>query len=195
MNLRCKELQFDGEWREVFGCPELAGCWFVMGPTASGKTSFIMQLVKYLTKFERVLINSLEEGASKSMKIAFERVAMAEAGTRVTTVKEDYADMVARLKKHKSANIVVIDSVQYFDMNKAQFKQLLRTFPAKLFVFVSHVKGKEADGMVAQHIRRLSPIKVYTEGYRAFVSSRFNTTGKQEYTIWAPGAQAYWFND
>ena len=43
-----KVLPFTGKWKEVFGEPEQGDTWFVSGPSASGKSSFVMQLAKML---------------------------------------------------------------------------------------------------------------------------------------------------
>lgn len=45
---------FKGEWKEAFGEPERTGVWFIWGNSGNGKSSFVMQLCKYLCEFERV---------------------------------------------------------------------------------------------------------------------------------------------
>ena len=54
---------FEGKWKEAFGTPERVGVWFIWGNSGNGKTSFVMQLCKELCKYDRVVYNSLEEGA------------------------------------------------------------------------------------------------------------------------------------
>ena len=42
-NIKCKALPFEGQWKDVFGQPEEGDTWFISGPSASGKSSFVMQ--------------------------------------------------------------------------------------------------------------------------------------------------------
>lgn len=189
--MKFREIPFSGEWERVIGRPELTGSWIVWGQSGSGKTSFMMQLVKYLTQFQRVYYNSIEEGASKSMQAAFTRVGMAEVKRKLILAQEEMSDMIERLSRRKSPNVVVIDTVQYFDINKSGYKRLMQLFPNKLFIWVSHAKGREPETQLAQHIRRLSNVKIYTEGYVANVTSRYNEGGDKRYTIWEEGARQF----
>lgn len=74
---------FDGPFLASFGRPELRGVWIIWGGSGSGKTTFTLQLCKYLTKFGRVAYDSLEQGLSLSLQRAWERVEMAEAGSNI----------------------------------------------------------------------------------------------------------------
>ncbi len=60
--------EFDGAFLASFGKPELRGAWIIYGGSGSGKTSFVMQVCKYLTRFRRVAYDSLEQGLSLSLK-------------------------------------------------------------------------------------------------------------------------------
>lgn len=68
---------FDGAFLASFGRPELRGVWIIWGGSGSGKTTFTLQLCKYLAGFRRVAYNSLEQGLSLSLQKAWERVEMA----------------------------------------------------------------------------------------------------------------------
>lgn len=59
---------FDGAFLASFGRPELRGEWLIYGGSGCGKTTFVMQLCKYLTRFRRVAYNSLEQGLSLSLQ-------------------------------------------------------------------------------------------------------------------------------
>ena len=105
---------FDGPFLASFGRPELRGAWIIWGTSGSGKTTFTLQLCKYLAGFRRVAYNSLEQGLSLSLQRAWERVEMAEAGSNIILLnKETLPELRARLSKRKSPEIIVIDSVQY----------------------------------------------------------------------------------
>ena len=69
---------FKGKWKDAFGEPERTGVWFIWGNSGNGKSSFVMQLCKYLCEFDRVAYNSLEEGDSLTMQNTLKRYGMSE---------------------------------------------------------------------------------------------------------------------
>ena len=60
-----KTLSWDGEWAEAFGLPTVNETWLIHGPSASGKSSFAMQLARKLTEYGTVLYMSYEEGVTQ----------------------------------------------------------------------------------------------------------------------------------
>jgi hypothetical protein len=189
---------FEGEFLASFGRPELRGAWIIYGGSGSGKTTFVMQVCKYLTRFRRVAYNSLEQGLSLSLQKAWERVGMQEVGNKIILLnKEQLKDLRVRLLKKQSPDVIVIDSVHYLRrFNKDQYQDLRDEFPNKLFIFVSHEKGGMPKGMMAQNIRYDSEIKIRVEGYKAFVTTRYEVAergeGGADFIIWEQGAQDYW---
>ena len=184
-------LPFDGEWLNAIGCPELTGSWIVWGCSANGKTRFALQLAKYLSKFVRVAYDSLEEGLSLSMQNAIEEVGMSDAKSNFVLLdKEPIADLMARLKKQRSPQVVIIDSLQYTGLTYADYKMLRDTFRTKLFVFISHADGREPKGNVGRSVKYDAFVKIYVEGYKAIPQSRFG--GGKDYVIWEKGAKQYW---
>lgn len=191
---------FDGPFLASFGRPELRGAWIIWGTSGSGKTTFTLQLCKYLAGFRRVAYNSLEQGLSLSLQRAWERVEMAEAGSNIILLnKETLPELRARLSKRKSPEIIVIDSVQYLTkFYVQQFNELKEDFPDKLFIFISQADkaGKDPAGSVAKHIRYDADIKIKVEGYKAFVTTRYEDPAKGEggadFIIWQQGANDYW---
>lgn len=197
---RFETVEFAGEWLASFGRPELRGTWIIWGGSGSGKTTFTLMLCKYLANFGRVAYNSLEQGLSLSLQKAWERVGMGEAGNSVILLnKEELPELRARLNKRKSPEIIIIDSVQYLDgFNWASFKKLKREYPDKLFIFISQADraGKDPDGKLAGKIRYDAEIKIKVEGFKAFVTTRYEDSDKgeggQDFTIWEQGAREYW---
>ncbi len=197
---RFETVEFAGEWLASFGRPELRGTWIIWGGSGSGKTTFTLMLCKYLANFGRVAYNSLEQGLSLSLQKAWERVGMGEAGNSVILLnKEELPELRARLNKRKSPEIIIIDSVQYLDgFNWASFKKLKREYPDKLFIFISQADraGKDPDGKLAGKIRYDAEIKIKVEGFKAFVTTRYEDTergeGGADFIIWEQGAAEYW---
>lgn len=194
-----KAVEFEGDWLRSFGRPELSGSWLVYGGSGSGKTTFMLQLAKYLTNFSRVAYDSIEQGLTLSFQKAWERTNMIEVGNRFTLIEKESTkkEIWDRMAKRNSPNVLIIDSVNYMqDLNKKEYINLLSNFPNKLFIFVAHEKNKQPMGMLANFIRYNSDIKIHVEGYKAFITTRFEDREKDEggipYTIWEQGARDYW---
>jgi len=190
-----KLLPFAGEWLDCFGSPELAGSWFIYGSSGNGKTSFVLQLCKYLTQFGRVAYNSMEEGDSESMKLAFLRTDMSECKRRIVLLdNESIPELKVRLKKHKSQKIIVIDSVQYSGMTYSEYKELRNEFRDVLFIIISHAEGKKPADKRAESIRYDASVKIFVEGYVAYITSRYRTGDVKEYKIWKEQADKFYLN-
>lgn len=193
INTNFKVMEFDGLFLDLFGKPEIKNCWLVYGGPASGKTNFVLQVCKYLARFERVIYDTLEEGKCESFKQACINQGMSECGSRVLLLdSEPIADLKKRLLRKRSPDIVVIDSVQYSRLTKIGVEQLLCAFPRKLFIFVSHAKGKEPKGEVATELYYKASVKIFVEGYQAKIESRYGGDKSKVYTIWQEGVEQYW---
>ena len=59
LSMKFDVMQFDGPWYDAFGTPERRGVWIIWGNSGSGKTSFALQLCKYLCRFGRVAYDSM----------------------------------------------------------------------------------------------------------------------------------------
>jgi len=185
-------LPFEDEWLRSFGKPELTGTWIIWGPSGNGKTRFALKLCKYFaTLGKKVAYDSLEEGASLSMRNAFMDVGMEEVKRRVWLLDAEPIDqLIERLKKRKSPDVVAIDSIQYTGMNYKDYKALRDMFPKKIFILISHADGKNPAGRVAGSIKFDAFVKIRVEGYKAYPVSRYG--GGEPYTIWAEGAESYY---
>lgn len=183
---------FDGRWADAFGRPERTGVWFVWGNSGNGKSSFVMQLCKELCKYDRVVYDSLEEGASMTMQQSLQRHGMGEVGRRFHLLDvEPVKELSDRLKRRKSWNIVVIDSFQYTRMSYNDYIRLKEQHRDKLMIFVSHAKGRMPRGSAAESVMYDATLKIWVEGFKAFSKGRFiGPTG--QYTIWEEGAAKYW---
>ncbi len=184
-------LEFEGIWKDAVGCPELSGTWIVYGGVKNGKTSFTMQLAKYLTRFEMVAYNSVEEGLSLSIQAAFQRTGMEEVKRRFMLLdKEEPGDLMKRLQRRKSPNIVVIDTTQFWELTFPEYKRFKETFPGKLFIYISHSAGNMPDGKLAQRIWRDANISFRIEGFKAFPVGRYG--GGEPVVISEEKAIKYW---
>lgn len=183
-------MQFDNEWLNAFGKPELTGVWLIWGGSGSGKTTFTMLLCKYLTKFGRVAYDSMEEGDSESIKLVLVRVNMASvAHNFILLVNEPIEELKVRLRKRKAPKIVVIDSLQYSELTYKAYKELREEFHQTLFIIISHAEGREPEGKIGKKVRYDAFVKIRVDGYRAFVKSRYG--GGEPIDIWPEEAEKY----
>ncbi len=190
LNARFSGLEFEGKWKDVFGQPELAHSWIIWGQSGSGKTTFNMQLAKYISQFERVLYNSMEEGLSASIQGAYNRAGLRK-GDKLTLVSEGMQELEKRLSRKKSPRVVIIDSIKYTRFRWSQYERFCQRFPNKVLIWVGHAKGKDPKGSLAQDIRYDAFVKIYVEGYRAFVTSRYSSNSNGYIDVWEEAAEAY----
>lgn len=73
MRMRRPVMDFDGKWERAFGRPATTGLWIIWGNSGNGKSSFTMQLAKYLCKFGKVFYNSIEEDKDNTFINMLER--------------------------------------------------------------------------------------------------------------------------
>ena len=207
---KIKPMGFDGKWLASFGNVPDYGVWFVYGGSGSGKTSFIMQLAKYLTSFGNVFFNSLEMSFIRKnkklikpadFKIAWDRVNMSDVEGKINADTEQLDKLRVRLSAKRSPQIVIIDSLQYIRLSntgrRAQFGELVdffNQFHDKLFIISGHADGKEPRKGIGVDMMFHASVKVYVDGYKAFIRSRFpvdeNWTS-EPFVIWEQGANIY----
>ena len=147
-----------------------------------------MQLAKALTNYGRVAYDSLEEGTALTMINTLRRYEMDKAGSRFQLLDcEPMDELGARIKKHKSPDFYIIDSFQYTQMTYKDYIRLKEEFPDKLFIFISHARGKNPKGDAATSVMYDADLKIWVEGYVAYSKGRYRgDTG--QYTIWELGA-------
>ena len=131
INKAYPSLAFEGEWKEVFGCPSDPFTMLVYGLPKNGKTNFMMKFSKYLTQFGKVWYNSIEEGDCLTIKEAFIRCRMdeLEPGKFMMGDRYFFQDMVEYLKGRNKGKFVIIDSRDFINLTCQQFKKLKTLFP------------------------------------------------------------------
>jgi hypothetical protein len=187
-------LEFTGEWEATLGKPDKAFSAIIWGGTTNGKTEFGVMLAKYLTNFGKVAYNSLEQGMSATMQKALERNHMEACENSFMLLdREPFDELLARMSKPKSPDFLLIDSVQYTRITKAQYYQLkeLMLRKGKGIIWISQAKGKLPKGALADDIMFDVDLKLFVEGFKMFPDGRLNGGG-EPYVIWAQKAAQYW---
>ena len=152
-----------------------------------------MQLARELTKHGKVAYNSLEEALSLSFQNNMRRCRMEEARGRFLVLdREPIEALTERLKRQRSPDFIIIDSLQYTGMNYKEYKKLKEQFPNKLFVFVSHADGEKPKGSTAVSVQYDADMKILVQGYRAICKGRFVPESGKHYSIWAEAEAKYW---
>lgn len=188
-NTKREILELSNAFQDHLGNPEIKGSWIIWGASSNGKTDYALKLAKALAQHERVAYNSLEEGNSHSLALACKRNNMHKCSNRFFIIQDNYEALVSRLKRHKSPNIIITDSLQYLGINFTQYKKLIEKFPNKLFIWISHAEGKQPEGRVAKRVRYDAFIKIFVEGFVAQANGRYG--GGEPYIIWQQGADEY----
>lgn len=187
-------LDFKNEWFAAFGRIEANSRMLVWGGSGQGKSRFVLQLAKYLSNFCRVAYNSLEMGDSLALGEALEAEGIDK--NIIILNRETIEQITARMQKRKSPDVLIVDSLQYFrdnDGNGMSYKRYIKLsniLSDKMLVFVSHADHKEPAGRVAKAVRYDVDVKIFLQGFKAFITSRYG--GGEPITIWEKGAKEYW---
>lgn len=197
-NIKHKALPLEGEWKDVFGEPEEGDTWFISGPSASGKSSFVMQFAKMLCGLGNVLYVSLEEGVGLSMQRRLAQFKMSDVQGKFRIITDgDIKALEERLAKPKSAKFIIVDSYQYAYEAGWEYlltKALLKRFPRKTFIFVSQEDKGKPMGKPAIRLKYAAGVKVRTQGFRAYCQGRYSGNVSEYYTIW-PEKAVEGYND
>lgn len=191
-NMNIPTFEFAGVWAASLGRPARTGTWIIWGHPGNGKSSFAMQLVKYLCKFDRVIYDSLEESTGKSLQMSLNRHNMEEVNRKLLILDREPMDKLSeRLSRKRSPGIVIIDSLQYSGLTYQSYKELKERHSNKLLIFVSHAEGMRPEGRAARKVEYDADIKILVQGFRAMCKSRFMEKPGVPYVIWEEGAARY----
>ena len=186
--MKFDELQLSPQFSQLLGKPERSGIWIIWGESFNGKTAFALQLAKELTNSGKVLYDTLEEGARKSFQKAANQQNMQEVKTKFLIAnRESIDELKQRLRRKKSADIIIIDSLQFSGLNKKEYVAFKEEFSNKLIIFISHADGKNPEGSLARFVKYDADVKIRVEGYKAMCLSRLGGD-KEPFVIYAKGA-------
>lgn len=187
LNKKFVTLDFEGDWLASMGQPERNFKMLIHGRSGNGKTEFVVKLSKYLTNFGKVYYNSFEQGMSKSLQDAFVRNDMQEVnGKLIIGDKDTFDELNNRMGRRNSPKFCIIDSLDYMELTKAQYTQLVETHPTKSFIIISWSKGPNPHSQAGKDILYMADVKVRVHEYKAYIVSRYG--GDTPFVIW----KAYW---
>lgn len=183
-----KTLQWGEEWARAFGYPEVNSTWLIHGPSAAGKSSFVMLLAKELCKYGIVLYMSYEEGVSQSFQKRLENFRMKDVqGHFRIAISDTLEELAARLRRAKSPKFVIIDSFQKAGWDYPETVELIKLFSRKSFIFISQEHKGQPMGKPAQRLKYEAGVKVRVAGYKAYCQGRFTPEAGVYYPVWEEG--------
>ena len=181
-------LAWGEEWSKPFGFPAENASWFITGASASGKSSFVMQLAKEFCRFGNTLYLSYEERINQSFQRRMGYLGMHEVQGKFRVVTDDsYEELVERLKRPKSPKFIIVDSFQMSGWTYEQCEELVRKFAQKCFVFVSMEYKSQPMGKPAARLKYLADMKVRVMGYKAYCQGRALGDAGSYYVVWKEG--------
>lgn len=189
LSMKIPSYEFTGQWQAAIGNPAKSGTWIIWGASGNGKTSFVMQLAKYLCGFGKVIYDSLEEGTSLSFQKSLKRHGMEDTRKRLMVLDREPMDQLSeRLSRKKSAPIVIIDSFQYSGLSYQAYCEMKEHHSNKLLIFISHAEGMKPEGRPAKKVEYDADVKIFVSCFKAMCKSRFLDHPGEPITVWEEGA-------
>lgn len=187
-NKKYECFDWDGEWLSAFGNPAFSSKWGVQGPSASGKSSFVMQLSKKMCEYGPVLYLSYEEGVGMEFQRRMKLMRMGDVQGRFTVAPDDtLEELTERLSHPKSPMFVIVDSFQVSEWSYEQALELIRRFPQKGFVFILQEDKGQPLGKPARRLKYIVDMKVRVAGYKAYCQGRSAGRPGDYYVVWEEG--------
>lgn len=194
-------LPFTGVWQQSFGQPCRQDSMIIYGSSGSGKTELAIQLGRYLTNFGKVAYNSIEQRDSHTLQRSLDRNQMDLVADKFQVITgAQLPELTERLRKQRSPDFIIIDSVQYLECKKDEYFEFKDEFYTKKgLIWISQVNGKpklenmddKIKGALANSIWYDVDIQVPVAGFQAFPQKRLNG-GEEPFVINHERATKYW---
>lgn len=181
-------IPWDGDWESAFGHPSINEKWFITGASASGKSSFVMQLAKKLAEYGKVLYISYEEGIGQSFQERLARYEMEDVKKNFFILPDETLEgLHERLNKQRAPKFIIIDSFQYAGWTYPQVMSLIERFPSRSFIFISQEDKGSPIGRSAVRLRYAAGVKVRVAGFKAYCQGRYTGEAGTYYPVWEEG--------
>lgn len=174
-NLHEEYLPLSGVLARVLGEKTRSGAWLIYGAEKNGKTTFALTVANTLSRVEKVLYVSAEEGVEAEFRQTMMRSGVSEDNGRIHFT--DYTPVVnleEYLAKRRAAKIIFIDNLTVYaeELKGGNLFNLIKTHSDKLFVFIAHEKNGEPYNATARMCKRLAKVIVRVRGLVAEVGGR-----------------------
>lgn len=166
---------FEGVFKEIFGTPSRSGLWLIYGKEKNGKTWGTLLLFDLLTKFQRGLYVSAEEGTDMEFQASCKRAKLdIESSNILITEYEPIEDLYKRLKSRKAPRLVVLDNLTIYndELKASGVKKLLQDFPNTHFICVAHEERNKPYTAAATMASKLAKVIIRVQGLQMIVGGR-----------------------
>ncbi len=198
LSKKFKLLGVEGVWQATLGYLPHGFIGIVYGESGNGKTEFLIQLAKYLTKFGKVAWLSYEQRHGYDLQRAVARNQMEDVSGSFIVIdplaKSDdkgrlFESLLQEMGKRNSPQFYIVDSYDYVNFSKEEYQTLRNKFgDRKGIIFVSHSKGKKPKRTVAEYIEYDCGFSIYVKHFIAFVQKN-RYSGFEPYIIWEQKAK------
>lgn len=180
---------FEGRWHNSFGIPGKASRWLIYGASGHGKTEFCMQLARYFCDFGRVAYVSIEQGLGGGIQEVLRRNGLHEKkGHLYYNIDFNGLKSLLGAKRYKP-QIVIIDSVDYLELTKMDYKELDDLSRRITLVFVAWGEGRRPASRAGKAVEFMVDVKIFVKDFVAFPRSRYG--GNIPFVIWADKAKEH----
>ncbi len=180
-----ERIDFEDQFYDAFGLPQNRGVWLVWGASGSGKSSFIMQLIRALAKSNDVLYNLLEEDPDDASFLErLDTFKMHEVESNIKVAQYSPEELRVVLRRRNSPKVVVIDSLIYFTRSFDDYFSLRKEFKDKILIFTAHAKGANPKEEIEMRVMYDAYMKVRVDAYAAYCKGRSIGPNGGHYIIW-----------
>lgn len=197
-NKKYEYIPFGKDFMDAFGKRQRTGAWMVYGKSGQGKTSFTFQLGREFDRIGyKVLFVSLEMGVESDFKESLlGYMSSSRSGMIFWDEMPKFEEFDEFLGKQRSPDVIIIDSLQSLegeiDVTASQLIELRKKYKKKIFVYISHVEGREVQGTTAYRVKRDCFSRIEVDGFCARYISRGAAGPKGYYVIWKEGYERRW---
>lgn len=178
-NVREKKFKLFDEltdiWKEVLGAPERSGIWIIYGSEKNGKTWCALMVSVCLSRFEKVLYISGEEGISSHFQNTLNRIGVSD--NNKSLYFSDYitmSEIETILGNRRAPRIIVFDNATVYneELKNGTVRRLQKEHPNTLFIYIAHEEKGEPYMATAKLIKKLAKVILRVQGLACTVSGR-----------------------
>jgi predicted ATP-dependent serine protease len=164
-----------GVWKKVLGTPTKHGIWLIFGPEKNGKTWFAIMLFIVLSRFEKALYLSAEEGISQHFQDTLLRVGIPKNTKGLLYYEYLEISLIQEVLSRRGApKIVILDNMTIYadELKNGQLRKLTKQFPDVLFIILAHEESGEPYTATGKMAKRLADVIFKIKGLSALVWGR-----------------------